>query len=196
MAYHPGHIYHIYNQGNNRQEVFLDREDYLTFLRLLRIEFAHSATLMAWCLMPNHFHLMLQVHPIGTHESQDPAIKTKTVSESLRQTLSSYTRIVNKRRGTSGSVFRQGTKHNCLDDSQASHFKDKTAECSYLDCFLYIHRNPLKASLVDDLKDWEFSSYREFAGLRNGSLVDSKMVFEFLGVDREEFILECTLVDR
>ena len=61
MYFEPGGIYHIYNQGNNRQPVFYNRENYIYFLRKLRIHILPFADVLAWCLMPNHFHLMAEV---------------------------------------------------------------------------------------------------------------------------------------
>ena len=54
-------------------------------------------------------------------------------------------------------------------------------------CFLYIHQNPVIAGLVSKLEDWEFSSFRDFAGLRNGKLVNKQLAFEFIDLDPEHF---------
>ena len=61
MYFEPSGIYHIYNQGNNQQKVFYSRENYLYFLRKLRIHILPFANILSWCLMPNHFHLMVEV---------------------------------------------------------------------------------------------------------------------------------------
>ena len=141
--------------------------------------------------MPNHFHLMIQTHCVPTSLRKDIATENRSVSEALRRILSSYKRIVNARRHRSGSVFRQGTKHKCLDDSNAYGANRKFTKNSYHDCFLYIHRNPLKSGLVYDLKDWEFSSYLEFAGFRKGSLVDAESVLAYLDIGSDYFRSEC-----
>ena len=62
MQFDSGHLYHIYNQGNNRQEIFLSRENYLFFIRKMVIHVLPFADILAWCLMPNHFHLMVHVN--------------------------------------------------------------------------------------------------------------------------------------
>jgi putative transposase len=61
MYFESGGVYHIYNQGNNRQQVFYSRENYFYFLRKLRIHIMPFADVLAWCLMPNHFHLLVEV---------------------------------------------------------------------------------------------------------------------------------------
>ena len=62
MIFEPNHIYHIYNQGNNRQRIFFNRENYLFFLKKIREHILPFAEILAWCLMPNHFHLIIAVH--------------------------------------------------------------------------------------------------------------------------------------
>lgn len=68
MQFDSGHLYHIYNQGNNRQKVFLERENYLFFLRKIHKHVVPFADILAWCLMPNHFHLMVHVNQVGVDE--------------------------------------------------------------------------------------------------------------------------------
>jgi len=58
MLFESGHIYHIYNQGNNRQRIFFKRENYLFFLEKIKNHVLPYADILAYCLMPNHFHLM------------------------------------------------------------------------------------------------------------------------------------------
>jgi putative transposase len=64
MLFEEGHLYHIYNQGNNRQKIFFSRENYLFFLRKIREYMLPHADVLAWCLMPNHFHLMVYVRTV------------------------------------------------------------------------------------------------------------------------------------
>ena len=64
MQFDTGHIYHIFNQGNNRQKIFLERENYLFFLRKIHKHVLPFADILAWCLMPNHFHLMVHVNHV------------------------------------------------------------------------------------------------------------------------------------
>lgn len=54
-------------------------------------------------------------------------------------------------------------------------------------CFLYIHQNPVMAGLVSNLKDWEFSSFRDYAGLRNGKLIQKMLAAEIIDIDFDDF---------
>lgn len=61
MHFESNHIYHIYNRGNNSQNIFFTRGNYLFFLQKIRKHILPYADVLAWCLMPNHFHLMVYV---------------------------------------------------------------------------------------------------------------------------------------
>ncbi len=64
MLFETGNLYHIYNQGNNRQQIFFSHENYIFFLKKLKKHILPHADILAWCLMPNHFHLMIYVKDV------------------------------------------------------------------------------------------------------------------------------------
>src|SRR5665648_383296 len=141
MQFEEGHIYHLYNQGNNRQKIFFDRENYLFFLRKIRTHVIPFADIVAWCLMPNHFHLMVYVNMTEVDEQlinptanpgatqsrariNDPNMslarnttnKQMSFNKSIGIMLASYTRAINKQHNWSGSLFRSETKAVCLTE--------------------------------------------------------------------------------
>ena len=205
MNFEKGYLFHIYNQGNNRRKIFLDRENYLFFLRKIRIYMLPYVDLMAWCLMPNHFHFLVLVNEIEKeiilNKSQrnsgytNPGkIKTRSLNDSIGIMLRSYTRAFNKIHGFSGTLFREATKADCVNCPKGItpaffiingivHSNVPIPEQQYPQvCFNYIHNNPVKAKLVKRNTDWEFSSARDFAGLREGSLVNISMASGYFKV--------------
>ena len=90
MNFETGNLYHIYNQGNNRQKIFFSRENYLFFLNKIKNHILPHADIVAWCLMPNHFHLMVYVHDLEIEVNSssegvtpsDALTKTKTLNSS------------------------------------------------------------------------------------------------------------------
>lgn len=70
MEFAVGHIYHVYNRGNNSQPVFFTRENDLFFLDKIRKYILPHADILAWCLMPNHFHLMIEVKQVEVEISE------------------------------------------------------------------------------------------------------------------------------
>jgi putative transposase len=139
MNLESGGIYHIYNQGNNHQLLFYNRENYQFFLRKIRDQIQPFGNILAWCLMPNHFHLMMEVTagllmiPSATQsrtaaeatetpngaaitQSSPPADAYKTdLNHAIGILLASYTRAINIQENRSGSLFRQKTKAICLN---------------------------------------------------------------------------------
>jgi putative transposase len=179
MNFEAGSTYHVFTRGNNQQLVFFTRDNYLFFLRKIRKEIYPVADILAYCLMPNHFHLMIVAKEFPNELIHPLARKIGTV-------LSSYTRAINVQENRSGSLFQQKAKAIVISSNDDYH--DKT---DYLTtCFHYIHQNPMKAGLVNKMEDWEFSSFRDYAGLRDGSLINAFLAKEILEVDWENFYEE------
>lgn len=105
--------------------------------------------------------------------------------------LRSYTRAINIQENRSGALFREETKAECLTKNngvQPSFFDTASGAiiniaCTEKEypqmCFNYIHNNPVRAGLVEKPEDWEFSSYRDYCGLRNGTLINKIKAKEF-----------------
>ena len=199
MEFEKGHLYHIYNQGNNRQKLFFDRENYLFFIQKMRIHILPYADVLAWCLMPNHFHVLVYVNEVEISvELPKPSLRakasvqTRTFNHSIGIMLRSYTNAVNKQKKWSGALFRRKTKAECLDCFKGitptfynrdgiTHIKISDPEKDYPQvCFDYIHSNPTKAKLVGKDEDWEFSSAQDFTGLRNGTLVNKVKAYKII----------------
>lgn len=197
MYFEDGYIYHIYNQGNNKQKIFFNRENYIYFLRKIRKHIVPHADILAWCLMPNHFHLMVLVNKViiktvnltsiskNISVAQSHALSKKlTFNDSIGIMLRSYTQAVNKGLKRSGKLFREKTKAECINcptgitpsfivANGITYFNNEQPERQYLQvCFNYIHDNPVKARLVSKAEDWEFSSAVDYAGLRDGHLIN------------------------
>ncbi|WP_018127292.1 transposase [Balneola vulgaris] len=173
MKFYAGHSYHIYNQGNNREKIFYERENYLYFLKKLKSKVTPHSDILAWCLMPNHYHLLVQVKT-DYYDSEKSSIGK--LNQAIGSIQSSYTQAINKKYQRSGSLFRQRAKDKAVDVNSRSH------DDYLLNCFLYIHQNPLRAGLVERLEDWEFSSYRDFIGRRSGELCNKQLALELLNI--------------
>ena len=102
-----GEFYHLYNRGNNRERIFCERENYLFFLHRVRRYLASVMDMVAYCLMPNHYHLLVQIRQTSdvwqTSEVYD-------ASAGMRRLAISYTKAMNKRYERVGSLF-QGAFH-------------------------------------------------------------------------------------
>ncbi len=202
MQFEKGYLYHIYNQGNNHQKVFFSKENYHYFLKKIRIHILPYADIIAWCLMPNHFHLMVLVNRVDSNEgfalsetlAGTQKIPTGTFNHSIGVMLRAYTNAINKQRNRSGSLFRKNTKAECVNCfkglTPSFIVKDGVTQNNLLTpesqypqvLFNYIHQNPVKAGLVKNETDWEFSSALDYAGYRNGTLISKKVAAEYINI--------------
>ena len=196
MEFETGHIYHVYNRGNNSQRLFFTRDNYLFFIEKIRTYILPHADLLAWCLMPTHFHLMVHVNDLHMEHSEQVTsshllTKTRSFNDSIAILLRSYTRAIQKQDNRTGSLFQNRTKAICLtrnDGISPAWFQMEYGAMIHVDysekaypqvCFDYIHANPVKDALVGQMEEWEFSSTRDYAGLRNGKLINKERANEF-----------------
>ncbi len=204
MIFEKGHLFHIYNQGNNRQKLFYNQENYLFFLKKINTYILPYADVLAWCLMPNHFHLMVLVNDIEIIQKHEYSpgesirngynhpvnTKARSFNNSISILLRSYTRAINKQENRSGSLFREATKAECINcfKGTKTFFIQSSISLTNLllekqypqVCFNYIHQNPVKSGLVKNTIDWEFSSAKDYAGLRNGKLISKAIAAEYI----------------
>ena len=173
-----GEYYHIYNRGNNKNEIFLDSEDFNFFiLRLRQNLFPKQSTkkfrtqplpdgafsLINYCLMPNHFHLLVK---------QNGELPT---SKLILRVCTSYSKYFNKKHQKIGHVFQDQFKQALIDDN------------SYLMWLsAYIHQNPKVAGLVTDLNKYMWSSYPNFTGYTKDDLCEKEIILsQFNNSSRE-----------
>jgi len=190
MDFEKNNIYHVYNQGNNRQLIFFSRRNYEYFLRKIRLYILPYADILAWCLMPNHFHLMLYIRYTHRVTNSHPVSEGLSLNNSIAVMLRSYTRGINQEHNRSGSLFREGTKSVCLtiQEITPSWFTSNGITQIYMDdpdesypqvCFNYIHDNPVKHGFVYSPEEWLFSSYREYKSKSGKILVNKFRADEF-----------------
>ncbi|MCU4173444.1 transposase [Carboxylicivirga sp. N1Y90] len=84
MHFETGHLYHVYNQGNNRQAIFYKADNYLYFLNKIRSHIIPYCDILAWCLMPNHFHLMVRVNKLEAEIQSPSTTRSRTRTENAR----------------------------------------------------------------------------------------------------------------
>jgi REP element-mobilizing transposase RayT len=165
--------YHFYNRGNNRQAVFFESDNYLYFLKGVKKYLAPVATIIVYCLMPTHYHILVRVKH-QTSEVFKTSEVSKQVSLAMQKFLISYTKAINKRFQRVGSLF-QG-------QFQAEPIRNYA---HLLNLCVYIHANPVKDGLVAAPEDWIYSNYLEWLGQREGTLVDREFIQENFGSPAE-----------
>jgi len=191
MRFTEGYIYHIYNQGNNRRLIYFSHANYMYFLKKVKIYISPYSDILAWCLMPNHFHLLVYINKVYRSTIKNGSTKILCVNDSIGVMLRSYTRAINKQEGTSGSLFRKETKAICvncpdgispswilLDNITKLNIQDSEKQYPKI-CFNYIHQNPVKTGLVFRDIDWRYSSAKTYQTNIKDYLVNKKLAEDY-----------------
>ncbi|MEP5363769.1 MAG: transposase [Reichenbachiella sp.] len=154
----PNQMYHLYNRGNNREPIFFEDKNYYYFLNKIKKHLLPHVDVLAYCLMPNHFHL--QIHTKNNFDFE-------AYGNALKIMLSSYTRGINVQEGRTGSLFQQ-------------HTKKKVATNYGFVCFHYIHQNPIRAGLVRKMEDWPYSSFNSYFKELSDAICNHSLAYELL----------------
>ena len=159
MTYVQGQYYHIYNRGFNKEKIFFNDDNYYYLLKKMKSSFKeYDANVIAYCLMPNHYHFLVQ------------QLSETDLSKWLRKIFVGYSQAINKQQNRSGTLFEGRPKHIAIDKEE------------YLDHLMwYIHTNPVSAGLVRKPEEWKFSNFLECIGKRNGVMVDKNFIKERYG---------------
>lgn len=162
--------YHFYNRGHNRQAVFFEADNYLYFLNGLKKYLVPVVKIVAYCLMPTHYHILVRIKQtsevLKTSEVSGNEVSLQ-VSRAMQKFLISYTKAINKRFQRVGTLFQ-------------GQFQAKPIQNYHhlLNLCIYMHANPVKDGLVALPEDWIYSNYLEWLGHRAGVLVDREFIQE------------------
>lgn len=169
MSFLENNLYHIYNRSINQEILFNDDQDYIRFLEMVRKHLSPGCSILGWCLMPNHFHFLVSTNQESIVLKKVGGLQLQTLQYAIRNLLSSYSKYYNFRHGRKGNLFQQKTKY-------------KIVESDGFQVLCYIHQNPWKAKMVDKIEAWNYSSFRDFIGMRNGSLCNLMLAKQLLDI--------------
>lgn len=165
--------YHIYNHSNGNDNLFLNAENYSFFLKKYAEYIYPVCRTYAYCLMPNHFHLLVKTrdreeiqHFLNLDSKAE--ITPKVVSKRFSNFFSSYTQAFNKMYNRRGSLFIKNYKRKQIE-----------SETYFINLIQYIHYNPVHHRFTRSVGDWEWSSYRSFLSDKN-TLLEREIVLEWL----------------
>ncbi|MBM4276532.1 MAG: transposase [Deltaproteobacteria bacterium] len=155
----PSMVYHVISRGNNREWVFNEREDFEKYLEICgRYKDKFGFKLYHWVLMSNHIHLVMET----TEES--------SLSKIMQGMNLAYTIWFNRKNGKVGHLWQDRFKSALVE-------KDNYL----LECGRYVERNPLRARLVKDPREYPWSSYRVYAYGKADGVTDRHATYEAMG---------------
>ncbi len=184
-----GNIFHIYNRGNNKEKIFFDSQDYRAFLfriglclgfsveelgkeKLMSMPYSriritnankNDFKLHAFCLMPNHFHLLIE------------QCGNVPISKLISKTCSSYSKYINNKYDRVGHAFQDCFKAVLIENNPQLMWTSS-----------YIHMNPVKDKIVKNPEEYIWSSYNDFIDKKNLPIVEKKLLIETFG-SKEKF---------
>ena len=175
MQFTEGSFYHIYNRGNDKRTIFFQERNYDFFLQKVKKYIASHSNLLAWTLMPNHFHFLVQANSASVAIVKEAPIKINALTEGIRMLLSSYTKAIQKQESTTGNLFQQKTKSKCVDGYLST-------------AFHYIHQNAFKSKLAHRPEDWKWSSLREYLELPSEVICKKEVAYSCIDLNRKRLL--------
>jgi REP element-mobilizing transposase RayT len=157
-----GKYYHLYNRGVNKQKIFFSDKNYSYFIFQLSSYFRGEADILAYCLMPNHFHIVIHVK------------SGNFLKKSLHPFLVKYSKAINKEQNRVGPLFQGRYQVNLIED-----------DGYLLECVKYIHLNPVRAEIVDLPVKWKYSSYSAYLSATHADFVETGPVMEYFETIKE-----------
>ncbi|PSR54936.1 hypothetical protein AHMF7605_16210 [Adhaeribacter arboris] len=174
IPFEPDKMYHVYNQGNGGESIFRSDENYYYFLKKYAQYIYPIAETFAYCLMPNHFHLLIRIrsaeellklvkNPVGFENL--PGF----ISRQFSHFFNAYAKAFNAQYHRKGSLFRGDVNRKLV--SQESYYTKLIA---------YIHLNPVRHGFVEQPADWSHTSYHSFL-VSKPTLLQRQEVLDWFG---------------
>lgn len=153
----PGNYFHVFCRGNEKKDIFLEHGDYERFLcKMKEYKIIHRVGIICYCLMPNHFHLLLR------QNTKEP------ISSFIHRLTVSYSMYFNKRCNRVGHLFQGRFKAKLIKrDDYLLHLSR------------YIHLNPLEIINPElKLEDYPWSSYPEYLNVDGRKICDNEIILQ------------------
>lgn len=164
-SFEYGYVYHIYTHANGKDLIFRENENYKYFLDKLVKYIVPIAEIYAYCLMPNHFHLLVRFKSKDQIPNED---EHKYLMKQFSNLLNGYAKAYNKKYNRKGSLFLDYLKRKRVDDEK------------YLIKLLhYIHNNPINHGFIEDINEWKYSSYHSYINLTKESKIERKEMMRY-----------------
>ncbi|MDY7393908.1 transposase [Aureibaculum sp. 2210JD6-5] len=152
--------YHIFNKGNNGEGIFIEEMNYFYFLNLIKKYLIPVAEIWSYCLLKNHFHLLVRIKD---------ELEDKDISKAFSNLFNAYSKSINKKYNRNGSLFTDRFKRIKVED-----------EKYLIAIILYIHLNPVHHGFVSNLDKYQHSSYNAIISDKP-TLIERYEVLEMLG---------------
>jgi REP element-mobilizing transposase RayT len=159
-----GYLYHITSRGDDRKRICISKYDYEKFLEyLLKAKEKYNFYLYAYCLMPNHYHLLI--------ETTQP-----NLSRIMQYLNTAYTVYYNKKRNRSGHLFQGRYKSIIVE-----------GDSYFLELTRYIHLNPVRAGISKTPEGYKWSSFNEYITKKRKTIIDKKEIKKYFKINPSKY---------
>ena len=166
--------YHIFNRGVNRQKIFFTNDNYFYFLRLMAKHLLQHTDMLAYCLLANHFHLVIRVKEEVENDAASYSNEEMggLVSRQFQKLFIAYAMAINNQENRTGNLFEPKFKRLEIDDEDYLKF-----------VIFYVHNNPERHGVCGDYKSYYFSSYKALSS-NASTKINKSLVYDIYG-DRD-----------
>lgn len=178
MHIESDNLYHIYNRGNQKQQLFFDERNYNFFLGKVERYIAPCCDLLSYAIMPNHFHLLVRATDYSAELMKNRTLPISRLCEGVRLMQSTYTKAFNVEKCITGNLFQQKARSKPIEWQSPT---------QAINTFNYIHQNPVVAKLVNYAESWPYCSFREYLNPHKPGLCNKQVAMELLDLDYRMF---------
>lgn len=185
MKYQPfesGYFFHLYNRGNNNENLFLEQDNYTYFLFLMKKYLLQVADVYSYCLLPNHFHVIVKFYEVS-QETADIKNRSSRLHQPISNMLNAYTKAINKRYKRKGSLFQEHLK------------RIKITEESYLrNLIVYVNTNSAHHQ-IEDYRTYKHSSYEALISGQKTAIKRDEVIELFGDLNNFKYVLHSKKLD-
>lgn len=178
-AFQPKQIYHVFNHSVGEISLFKQNDNYKYFLQKFDKYISPIAHTYAYCLLPNHFHFLIQIvdekallsffrisNPEGLGNPQ--GLIAKWISHQFGNLQNAYAKAFNKLHARRGSLFEESIQRRMIDNRNY-----------FFNALRYIHFNPVHHGLVADIQDWTFTSWHSYVSYKPSKISTKEVLKNF-----------------
>lgn len=158
-------VYHIFSHVNGRELIYPEETNYQFFLKQLDKYIIQIADIYAYCLLPNHFHLLLR---FKNSENVNVEDEHQFLMKNFGNFLNSYAKAFNKKYNRKGALFLNAVKRKKITD-----------EKYLLKVLHYIHNNPVNHGFTSEINLWKYSSYNAYLNNLKASKLNRTEIMQY-----------------
>lgn len=178
QPFKEGKYYHLFNRGNNRENIFIENRNYSYFLDKVNYYLIPIANIFSYYLLPNHFHMVIQIKE-GKNLPSEYQNGKKKLFQAFSNCFNPYSKSINKAYNRTGSLFQEHL-----------HRVELNTEEYFRDTIIYVHLNPLNHEIFMDYYNYLYSSYRLFFDNKPTFIRRNEILELFDGIDNFKYCHE------